>query len=490
MTLATVPSGVRPLYSNRYKAGVLGLLLATYTFNFVDRTIISTLGQAIKLDLRISDTQLGLLSGLYFALLYTFLGIPVARLAERWNRVTIISLSLVIWSGFTALCGSAANFAQLALYRFGVGVGEAGCSPPSHSLISDYYEPRKRASALAVYSFGIPLGTLFGAVIGGWLAQEFSWRVAFVIVGLPGVLLGVVLKLAVQEPPRGHSEPAARPSALPPFSLAQEFRELGAVAKTLFGTWPVLHTVLGVTLASFGSYGSGAFAPPYFVRGFGLSLTQVGMIVGLAAGVSAGVGTLVGGFVTDWAVRRSTIWYALIPAIGLMVCAPIYITAYLQTDWKMAAAILLIPGLFHYVYLGPTFSVVQNSVEPHRRATATALLFFVLNLIALGGGPVFTGWLIDRLAQFHFNHEHVTGLLPSLTGAFGAPEGASFLAACPGGTAPQDAAAGLVQACQGALARATQQGILVTLCFYVWAGLHYALAAIGMVRHMKARAVA
>src|SRR4051812_31311193 len=285
MAQASKPGGAQPLYSNGYKATVLALLLATYTFNFIDRTIIATIGQAIKVDLKLTDTQLGLLGGLYFALLYTLLGIPIARLAERWNRVSIIAVSLVIWSGFTALCGSAASFGQLALYRFGVGVGEAGCSPPSHSLISDYYEPKKRATALSIYSFGIPLGTMFGAIAGGWLATEFSWRVAFVIVGVPGLILALIVKLVIKEPPRGHSEIVERPleaedvvvePAKPPFSLATEFSEIWAVMKTLFGKWPVLNMMLGVTIASFGSYGSGAFVPSYFVRAFHLNLTQVG----------------------------------------------------------------------------------------------------------------------------------------------------------------------------------------------------------------------
>ncbi|HWT51462.1 MAG TPA: MFS transporter, partial [Caulobacter sp.] len=434
-----------PLYSGGYKAAVLGLLLAAYTFNFIDRTIIATIGQAIKVDLKLTDTQLGLLGGLYFALLYTILGIPIARLAERWNRVTIISLSLVIWSGFTALCGAATSFAQLALFRFGVGVGEAGCSPPSHSLISDYYEPKKRASALSIYSFGIPLGTMFGAVAGGWLAQEFSWRVAFVIVGVPGLLLALIVKLVIKEPPRGHSEIVERPlepedvvvepAPKPAFSLAQEFSELWAVTKILFGKWPVLHMVLGVTVASFGSYGSGAFVPPYFIRTYHLGLAQVGLIVGLIMGFSAGIGTLVGGFLTDWAGKKSVRWYALTPAIGLLVATPIYIAAYLQTNWQTTALILLVPGIFHYTYLAPTFGVVQNSVEPRRRATATALLFFFLNLIALGGGPVFTGWLIDHLARFNFNHPAASGLFHALSGAFSDPGAQSFSASCPGGLA-------------------------------------------------------
>lgn len=498
MADARASGGDAPVYSNGYKATVLGLLLATYTFNFIDRTIISTIGQAIKVDLKLTDTQLGLLGGLYFALLYTILGIPIARLAERFNRVTIISVSLVIWSGFTALCGAAANFAQLALFRFGVGVGEAGCSPPSHSLISDYYEPKKRATALSIYSFGIPLGTMFGAVAGGWLAQEFSWRVAFVIVGLPGILLAVIVKLVVKEPPRGHSEIVERPleaedvvvePAKPAFSMANEFKELWAVTKILFGKWPVLHMVLGVTIASFGAYGSGAFVPSYFVRAFGLDLAQVGLIYGLVSGFSAGVGTLVGGFLSDWAGKKSVKWYALTPAIGLILCTPIYILAYLQPTWQALTILLLIPGIFHYVYLAPTFGVVQNSVEPRRRATATAILFFFLNLIALGGGPVFTGWLIDHLAQYNFNTPDAGGILVSLLGSFGLPETAtSFATACPGGVAPKGSPIELVNQCRTTLALASQQGIIVSLSFYAWAGLHYALAAIGMVKHFEKRA--
>jgi MFS family permease len=507
MAQAKTPSGAKPpfsqaggppLYSNGYKAAVLGLLLATYTFNFIDRTIIATIGQAIKVDLKLTDTQLGLLGGLYFALLYTLLGIPIARMAERWNRVTIISVSLVIWSGFTALCGSASSFAQLALYRFGVGVGEAGCSPPSHSLISDYYEPKKRASALSIYSFGIPLGTMFGAVAGGWLAQEFSWRVAFVIVGLPGILLAVLVQLIVKEPPRGHSEIKERPleaedvvvaePAKPPFSLANEFSELWAVLKVLFGKWPVLHMMLGVTIASFGSYGSGAFVPPYFVRTYGLGLAQVGLIVGLIGGFSAGVGTLVGGFLSDWTGKRSAKWYALVPALGLLICTPIYVTAYLQTNWQTTALILLVPGIFHYTYLGPTFGVVQNMVDTRRRATATAILFFFLNLIALGGGPPFVGWVIDHFAAFNFAHPGVNSITAAIAG-FGASDTHAFQATCPGGVAPAGAAAELGEHCTSSVALATRQGVIVGICFYLWASVHYFLGSIGLVKAMsKARA--
>lgn len=498
MTDVTAGGAARPTYSNGYKALVLGMLVAAYTFNFIDRTIISTIGQAIKVDLKLTDTQLGLLGGLYFALLYTTLGIPIARWAERGNRVTIITLALVIWSGFTAACGAAWNFGVLAALRFGVGIGEAGCSPPSHSLISDYFEPKKRASALSVYSFGIPLGTMIGAVAGGWLTQEFSWRWAFVIVGLPGLILALLFKMLVKEPPRGHSDLVERPleaedvtaPALPahrPFSLVGELRELWGVARILFGKWPVLHMVLGVTVASFGGYGSGAFVPAYFVRQFGLDYATVGLITGLVGGFSAGVGTLVGGFIADRASRRSAVWYPLTPAIGLLIATPIYISAYLQNDWKVTALILLVPGIFHYTYLGPTFGVVQNSVPVTQRATATALLFFFLNLIALGGGPVFTGWVSDVLAQFNFNNPGAG--VAGLFGVIGSgPGAADFAAQCPGGVAPEGADAALATACGAATSLATRQAIIVTLCFYAWASAHYFLAAIGMAKHMKSTA--
>jgi MFS family permease len=500
--MANIAAGApdKPIYSNGYKSTVLAMLVAAYTFNFIDRTIISTIGQAIKVDLSLTDTQLGLLGGLYFALLYTLLGIPIARIAERKNRVTIITLGVLVWSAFTAACGLAQNFVQLALLRFGVGIGEAACSPPSHSLISDYFEPKQRATALSIYSFGIPLGTMFGAVAGGWLAQEFSWRIAFLVVGLPGIILAVLLKLIVKEPPRGHSDVVVEPLSeegvvappvyvKPPFSFKDEVSELWTVTKVLFTKWPVVHMVLGVTIASFGSYGAGAFVPPYFVRQFGLDLATVGLIVGLVGGFSAGIGTLVGGFLSDWAGKRSAKWYALTPAFGLLIATPIYIVAYMENNWQTAALILLIPGIFHYTYLGPTFGVVQNSVPTYRRATATALLFFFLNLIALGGGPVFTGWLIDTLAHFNFNHPGHHGVLESLFGAFGADKGAAdFAALCPGGVAPKGSPASVAAVCHDAGALATRQGIVISICFYAWASLHYFLAAIGLVKHMKASA--
>jgi MFS family permease len=486
----------KPVFSQGYKTLVLAFLVLAYTFNFIDRTIIATIGQAIKVDLKITDTQLGLLGGLSFAVLYTLLGIPIARLAERWNRVSIISLALVVWSGFTVACGFAGNFVSLLAMRVGVGIGEAGCSPPSHSLISDYFEPRRRASALSIYAFGIPLGSMIGAVAGGWLAKTYGWRIAFMVVGAPGVILALLVKLLVKEPPRGHSDPVERP-ALPEDVIAEaaaapggawlwtEVKELGAVTRDLFSHWPILNMVLGVTLTSVAGYGVGQFSSPYFIRTFALDYATVGLVFGLVGGFSSGLGTLAGGFVSDWASRRDARWYALTPAIGLAIATPIYVLAYRQPDWRVAALILLIPGIFHYTYLGPTFGVVQNVVETRRRATATAVLFLFLNIIALGGGPLFTGWIIDQFAQFDFTHAGVRHILPALRGIVaGDPAAEHFATLCPGGAAPKGAPAAEAAHCHEALVAATRQGILLTIGFYAWGAVHYLLGSFGLARRL------
>jgi len=456
----------RPLFSNTYRASVLAILVMVYTSNFIDRTIIGTLGQAIKVDLNIADWQLGVLGGMAFALLYTALGIPIARLAEKKSRVNIITICLVIWSGFTALCGTATNFLQLLLFRVGVGIGEAGCSPPAHSLISDYYPPKQRASALAVYSFGIPLGTMIGAVAGGWLVQHMGWRIAFFIVGAPGLIIALIVKLVIKEPPRGYSEEAGGVAEATMQGVAPSLID---VTKRLFRSASFRHMTAGVTLASFASYGSGFFAQPYFIRNFDLSYTQVGLIYGLIGGISTGAGTLIGGFLTDWVGKRDGKWYALVPAIGLAIAMPLYLAVYSNPNWTVAAALLLLPGIFHYTYLGPTFGVMHNLVEPRMRATATAVLFFVLNLIALGFGPPFTGFVIDLFTQ-HLFAAHGLG---------------DFLAMCPGGKAAIGASLELGAACKSAGAVGTRYGMLVTILIYAWAALHYLLGSRTLAADLK-----
>jgi predicted MFS family arabinose efflux permease len=409
--------------------------------------------------------------------------------------VWIITASLVVWSGFTAACGMAGGFVQLLALRVGVGVGEAGCSPPAHSLISDYFESRRRASALSIYAFGIPFGTMFGAALGGWLAKEFGWRFAFMAVGAPGLILALAFVLLVREPPRGHSDPPEKSigpaggGAADGGWLWSEIKALGVVGASLFGKWPVMNIILGLTITSFAGYGAGAFAAPYFIRTFGLDYATVGLILGLIAGLSGGLGTLAGGFITDWAGKHGARWYALIPAIGIAVAAPIYILAYRQPDWHTAVVILLLPGVFAYTYLGPSFGVVQNVVETRQRATAASLLLLFVNIIALGGGPLFTGWIIDQFAQFNLNHPGANHILQGLGGIVGGQTAAgggaaSFATACPGGIAPHDAGPAAAAHCKAALVGATREGMVVTLCFLVWGAFHYLLASAGLARQL------
>jgi MFS family permease len=448
-------------YSAAYKRVVVLLLMTAYTFNAMDRNIISIVSQPMKVDLKLTDTQLGLLSGTAFGLLYAFGGIAIARLAERVSRVNIITVALIVWSAFSALCGAAAAFSQLVLIRVGVGVAEAGCSPPAHSLISDYFERSRRTSALSIYSCGTSLGYLLAAVGGGYVAQHWGWRAACAMVGLPGIVIAILIKAVIREPERGHSERAGdrRPSTLPKFSLRAELRELAAVCRTLLGERAVLHMILGVTIGGFAAYGFYAFLPPYFSRVYELGYATVGVILGLAGGAAVGMGIVAGGFVSDALARRNARWYALVPALGGLIALPCYMLAVLQPNWQAATGLLSIAGFFQYTSLGPTFGVVQNAVDQRRRATATALLYICLSVFALGGGPLFTGWVIDRFAESGF---HGTGT--------------TFMMSCPGGVAASTATAALKSACNSALAHATRQGLLVTLLFFGWACVHYFLA--------------
>jgi predicted MFS family arabinose efflux permease len=487
-------------YSEAYKRTVALLLMLAYTLNSTDRSIIAIIGQSMKIDLRLSDTQLGLLAGTAFATLYAFSGIPIARLAERFNRVTIISIALVVWSALTALLGAAAGFTQLLLIRVGVGVGEAGCTPPAHSLISDYFAPQRRATALSVYSCGISVGYILGAILGGYVTLHYGWRAACVVVGLPGIGVALLLRRFVREPPRGYSEPPAIRSAAPlpptaaqhrsprqPFSLLAEAGEVVAVARMLLLTWPVANIVIGVTIATFVAQGSYAFVPAFFNRAFGLDYGTIGLVAALTGGVAVGFGLLAGGFLADLLGARGMKWYALVPAIGLAISMPLYMLAFVQSDWQTTAVLLGVAGFFQYVSFGPTFGIVQNVVDTRRRATATALIYVLLNLIGLGCGPLFTGWSIDRFAEFDFARpaaDSVGKSFAAMTAADGGT-GASFHASCPGGRAPATADRAGQSACASTLALASRQGILVTLLLYGWAALHYLLAAFGLEREMQ-----
>ncbi|MEQ8859048.1 MAG: MFS transporter [Pseudomonadales bacterium] len=381
----------QPLVTPRYRAYVLAMLVVVYVFNFLDRQIVTILAEPIKIDLGLNDTQIGLMTGLAFAVFYTVLGIPLARLADRANRVSIITFALVVWSGMTALCGAAQNFVQMLAARIGVGVGEAGCSPPAHSLIADYYPPEKRASALSIYALGIPIGSILGLMSGGWIAELYGWRTAFFVVGVPGIVLAVLFKLTVREPLRGMSD-AARGTAAP------EQLPLGETLRTLMGNRTMLHIAMGGALTSFVGYGLGQWLPAYFIRIHGLGIAETATYFGLALGVASAVGTFLGGSLADRLAARDRRLYAWIPAAGVLVAFPFYVAAMLSGNPYVAIAILIAPSLLNSLWLGPAFGTIQNLAPMRMRALASAMLLFVLNIIGLGFGPFLVGVLSDLLS--------------------------------------------------------------------------------------------
>jgi MFS family permease len=358
----------------------------------------------------------------------------------------------------TAVCGLAQSFTHLLLARVGVGVGEAGCSPAAQSLIADYYPPEKRATALSIYSLGIPVGSLAGAVLGGWIAQEYGWRAAFFLLGLPGLALALIVKLTLKEPVRG---------AFDRKPLTAEAPSFGAVVKTLLSKRAFIHVALGGALASFAGYGVGAFAIPFLLRGYDISLVQASSVYGLIGGTSAALGTYLGGTLADRFAKRSKQAYVLIPAVGLIVSVPLYVAVVLSQSLLAMALLIVVPAIIHYFYLGPNWGLTSNMVEARMRATATAILLLVINLIGLGLGPTVVGALSDLFAAQAYAGE--------------------FSAACPGGRAPAGAGAAAGEACRAASFTGVRNAILCGVAVYGWAGVHYLLAGRTLERDLESR---
>lgn len=376
----------------RYRTYVLVILTLVYAFNFIDRQIIGILSPFIKEDMGLNDAQLGWLKGIYFALLYTVVGIPIAWLADRYSRVNIVAVSLTLWSGFTALSGVATNYVQLALARVGVGIGEAGGSPPSHSMISDLYPKEKRAGALAFYSLGIPFGVMLAFFASAFILQggEADWRVVMISVGLPGVLLAIILKLTVKEPVRGGSLEAAQGDPVP-------FKQAIRTLLTIPSWWGMC---LGISFGSFGNYAISTWLIDFYVRAHaGLDITQLLIIMGVINGTAYAAGVWIGGAVTDKWGKTDKRAYGFVPAIGLVVGTPALYLG-LQTSsltWSLVAMTVLL--FTTGANLGPSFAIAQTLAPVRVRAMSTALFFFVLNIIALGGGPTFVGILSKALTE-------------------------------------------------------------------------------------------
>jgi MFS family permease len=356
----------------------------------------------------------------------------------------------------TALCGLAQSYLHLLLLRVGVGIGEAGASPAAQSLLSDYFPPDKRASAFSVFAFGGPVGALFGTIAAGIVAQSHGWRAAFFLVGVPGLALALLFKLTTREPARGSQDPAGRASTIDPTSTPS----LWSVTRHLFGRPTFVHIVIGAAVANFALQGILQFTAASFVRRFGVGMGEVGLAMGLISGLCGGLGILAGGFGADWAGRRDPRWYVWLPAGGLLCCGPFYAAAFLQGTWTASTAMLLLPSALSYIFIAPMLSVTQNLVGPRMRATAVALLTLVTASVGVAIGPILVGWLSDILATRSFAG---SGL-----GSYSALCYAGGFATGPGAVRA---------ACAASAAVGVQQAIIASTVMFLWAGIHFLLAA-------------
>lgn len=372
-----------------YPYYVLALLFVVYVFNFVDRQILAILLEAIKADLGVSDTAMGFLSGFAFALFYTVAGIPIARWADRGSRRDVIAIGLGLWSVMTAASGLARSFVQLALARVGVGVGEAAGSPPAHSLLADYFPPERRATALSIYATGVYVGSMLAYLGGGYVVTHFDWRTAFFVVGLPGIPLALLLRLTVREPARGRSEGRSAGAESPP---------LGEVLRVLVARRSFVHVACGASAASLGGYGVLAWGPTFLARVHGMDSLTIGTWLGLAIGVGGTAGATLGGMLADRLAARDPRWYAWLSALTITAAVPFALAFLLVPDRRLALASFVPFYVLANMYIGSMLTITQGVVGLRMRATASAVLLFVLNLVGLGAGPLVVGFLNDRWA--------------------------------------------------------------------------------------------
>jgi predicted MFS family arabinose efflux permease len=368
------------------------MLTIAYAFNFIDRQILVILQEPIKADMGLSDAQLGLLSGFSFALVYITAGIPIAYWADRGNRRNIVALAVTVWSGMTALSGFAQNYSQLLLARIGVGIGEAGGSPPAHAMISDYYPPEQRATALSVYSTGVHLGVLIGFLAGGFISQLLGWRAAFMAVGLPGVVFAVIFFFTVREPQRGRWESGAQAAYRP--TLAETFRVLAQYRSF----W---YLAAGSGLTAFAGYGNGNFTPSFLMRSHGLEVANVGILLAIFGGGGGMLGTILGGYLADRLSGIDKRWYFWLPGLAGAIAFPLSLPYLLMDNTTIVIGLLFVVTILINTYLGPCLGIAHSLVPPAMRAMTSAILFFVLNLIGLGMGPLTAGLLSDYFTQTH-----------------------------------------------------------------------------------------
>ncbi|MEE2784035.1 MAG: MFS transporter [Pseudomonadota bacterium] len=386
-------------YSPQYRSFVLFVLVIAYIFNFIDRQLMTILLEPIKEEFGASDTAMGFLTGFAFAVFYAFLGVPVARLADNWSRKNVLAISMVIWSAMTAFCGMAANFWQMALLRIGVGIGEAGGTPPSHSLIAAYFPREQRSTAMGIYGSGTQIGVLIGMFGGAVIAEQMGWRWAFFIFGLPGILIGGLVTAVVKEPAR----------------------ELVTETTSMLGDLGRLWRIPAFTVVAFATgftalagYGMGTWFPSFLIRVHGLTLTEAGLILGVVGTLGALIGAISGGILCDKLAAEDARWQLRVPSIGAglsVIFLGLFILWPENQQWRMgefripvAVVFLFLGGVVSSFWIGPTYAAIQTLTPNHMRSQASALLLLILNLIGMGLGPLVVGALSDLLMDRYAEH--------------------------------------------------------------------------------------
>jgi len=368
---------------------VLGVLFLLYVIAYVDRQVMSVLLQPIKQEFGVSDTAMGLLTGVAFAIFYFLFGIPIARWSDRGVRRSIIALAVGFWSAMTALTGVAQSYAHLLLLRIGVAAGEAGGGAPAHSLVSDYFPPSRRATALAILTTGGSVGMMLGLALGGWLGDRYGWRLAFVALGLPGLAVALLVRASVREPPRGRFDAGAPP--------APRGETTASVVRYLWAFRSFRWLLLAATLHVFSGFGAASWNPTFLVRVHGMSLTQAGFWLGPITGVCSGLGAVLWGVLADRLGRRDERWYMRLPGLGSLAALP-FVYAFILWPEALGAVLFLVPGsLLGNCYTGATFAMAQGLARPQMRATAAAFILLVMNLLGAGLGPFVVGALNDGL---------------------------------------------------------------------------------------------
>lgn len=450
----------RARFSAGYRFWLLTVLVLGNVLNLGDRLGFAVMGQAVKAELKLSDSQMGLLQGLGFATFYCLLALPLTRLAEHRSRTRIIAGAVAVFGVMVALCSRAHSFWQLLLCRVGVGIGDAGLNPPVGSLIGDHYPMEKRASAMTIVWLGAPLGVVVGSTVAGWMAQHVGWRWGFVAIGSPGLLVAALAYFTLREPPRGMYDPPGQVRATPP--------PMGAVVRFMLGKPSVRQLLIGCGLAAISMNAIGQFIGQFLIRNYHLGFAEAGRMQALVAGIAMSSGLAVGGFGVDWAVRFDRRWYTWGPALGLLIATPAFLVGFSQASMLSAVIVLIAAHVALFVYWTPTLAISQNMVGPSMRASSYFIVWLVLSLVGIGVGPTVAGILSDAYAAHAF---HL----------------GSYASVCPGGRATAGATQAVVQSCSQASASGIRLALMTMSLTFIWASVHYLLAARTLRRDLDER---